>query len=473
MASNSTNPLANVGDPNDPAVYGPVNGVFVTYSAFIAYEQGLVDANARAAAPVISQIDRQYGLNIPIPQPSTPAPQALQSFTGDCQQPNRPGFPGWATFADAAAWANACTATPVTVPPIPPTSPATPSGASAGRGAPAAGATAVPGAAAAAAKLQPHAFDSGFYGEPGSYCDYYPDDPLCDVWNGGGVVLGGGGGGVVVSQPVIIQQGLSATDVHGLVDSGLSTVWSAVVGAIDATVLVAIAAIQDALTALGNAIKAAFAMLSRLGGFILNALKSMLNWVLHSILQVLQDMRNILKHLATDVLLPIAKWIVAQRDRLIALYKRFIRPLIIVIQDIRRVLNILAIFHVPFAQKLDGVLANLERRITAPLLLLLRYTNQVANWLNLIVTANYLLQKPIFLASLNAYKGESINLLTNTMNKPASPAAIAAASNSMGAATITQTKDDLSTYLASGGGVYAQPIASAQDTFSQALLGQG
>jgi hypothetical protein len=461
------------GDPNDPAIYGPVNGVFVTLSTFQAYEQSLVDANARAAAPIIQQINNQYGVNIPVPVPSTPKPATLASWTGDCNAPKQPGFPGWATFADAAAWANACTATHVSVPVTPSAGTGAAAGSSAGRGAPAV--SAIAGRSATSPPLKSHV--SGFdpTGGSGSYCDEFPDDPLCDVWgggSGGGIIFGGGNTGGVY-QPVIIQEGLNATDVHAIVDSGLDTVWSAVVGAIDATVLVAIAAIQNAITALGNAIKAAFAMLARLGGFILNALKSMLTGLLHSILQVLQDIRNIVKHLATDVLLPIAKEIKAMRDRILDYYRRVIRPLLIWIQNVRRVLNILAIFHVPLAQKLDAKLADLERRITAPLLLQLRYINQVANWINLIVTANYLIQKPTFLWSQNAYKGESLNMFANAMAVPASAAQIAAAQTSMGVSTTAQTTADLHTFLSTGSGPYAAPIAAAGDTFAQSLAAQG
>ena len=460
-------------DPNDPAIYGPVNGQYVTLSQFEAYEQSLVDANARAAAPVIQALNNQYGFHIPVPVASKPATPKLVSFTGDCTAPNKPGFPGWASFADAAAWANACTSTHVAVPSAPQTAPTATGSTAAGRGAPAA--AAIAGTPAAAGVNPLHLQSHSEFGDPGSYCDYYPDDPLCDIWGGiggGGIVIGNTGT-TTVEQPVIIQQGLSATDVHGLVDGALSTVWSAVVGAIDSIVAVAIAAIQDAITALGNAIKAAFAMLSRLGGFILNALKSMLNGLLHTIIQVLQDIRNILKKLATDVLLPLAKAIGSLRDKLLDLYRRFIRPMLIVLQDIRRVLNILAIFHVPFAQKLDAKLADLERRITAPFLLLLRYTNQVANWINLIITANYLLQKPVFLASLNAYKGESINLLANAMNTPASAAVQAKAAAAFTLGDATQSKAQLTTYLQTGTGDFAAPIAQAGQTFDDFLATQG
>jgi hypothetical protein len=181
----------------------------------------------------------------------------------------------------------------------------------------------------------------------------------------------------------------------------------------------------------------------------------------------------LLKKLVTDVIIPIAKGIVKMRDRLLQLYRCVIRPLLIWIQNVRRILNILAIFHVPFAAKLDAKLADLERRITAPFLLLLRYSNQVANWVNLIITPNYLIQKPVFLWSQDAYKGESLNLFLNAMNTPASAGAIAAATNSMGATTPQQSAQDLQTFLSTGGGPYAAPIAAAGDTFKQFLASQG
>lgn len=459
-------------DQSKGVIYGGANGEWYTYADFLAFEAQTLQQEEADAATNIGTATSNFAAGNYAPIVPVEASRPPENFTGDCQQPNRPGFGGWASFADAASWANACTATKVQVPYIPPTSPSTPAGTAAGRGAPAASTTAVSGSLAAAGASTPRLQPRSEFGDEGSYCEFYPDDPLCDLWNGGGIVFGGPTGTTGVSQPVIVQEGLSATDVHGLIDGGLKTVWSAVVGAIDATVLVAIAAIQSALTALGNALKAAFAILARLGGFILNALRSLLHGLIKGILQVLQDIRNILKHVVDDVIAPMVKALGNLRDRILALYKRFVRPLIIIIQDVRRVLNILAIFHVPFAQKLDAKLGDLERRLTAPLLLLLRYGNQVANWMNLVVTANYLLQKPIFLWSLNAYKGESINLLANAMNVPASAATVAAARTSMGATTPQQTTADLQTFLTSGSGPYAASISAAGDVLTQSLQAQ-
>jgi hypothetical protein len=460
-------------DPNNPAVYGPVNGVFVTLSEFHAYEQSLVDQNARAAGALWDQLNQASGTDFPNPVTPPAAPAPLQSFTGDCSQPNRPGFPGWATFADAAAWANACTATHVNVPGIPATTPTTPAGSAAGRGAPAAVPIAGGSAAGSTPRLQSHA--SGFdpTGGPGSYCDEFPDDPLCDIWGGGGGIVFGGGSTGSVYQPVIIQEGLNATDVHGIVNGALDTVWSAVVGAIDATILVAIAAIQDAITALGNAIKAAFATLAKWGGKILKFLDKQFHRLMKDILQVLQDIRNWAKKEAKEIIPQLTKAVIAIRKRLLEFYQNYLRKLLIWMQNVRRVLNILAIFHVPFAQKLDAKLADLERRITAPFLLLLRYSNAVANWMNLIVTANYLFQKPMWLWSLNAYRGESINLLTNAMNTPASAAVKAKASTAFTLGDASQSKADLTQYLQTGTGTMAAPIASAQQTFDEFLVTQG
>lgn len=464
--------MAN-GSATDPAIYGPVNGVFVTLSEFQAYEQSLVDANARQAGALWDQLNRANGTNFPNPIPQPPPPAKLATFTGDCSLPNQPGFPGWATFQDAANWANACTATHVNVPTIPATTPSTPAGTGAGRGAPAATAVTVPGAPGSSTRVQPRATTFDPYGNSGSYCDEFPDDPLCNIWGGGGGIVFGGGSTGGVYQPVIIQEGISATDVHGIVDGGLNTVWSAVTGAIDAIVLVAIAAIQDALTALGNAIKAVWAILSRMAGFILNALKSILRDVIKGLIQVFEDIRNILKKIVKDILIPLAKGLASARKRLLEIYQKFIRPLLIWMQDIRRILNILALFHVPFAAKLDAKLADLERRITAPFLLLLRYSNQLANWMNVIVTPKYLFQKPTFLGSLNAYKGESINLLINAMHVSPTAAMKVKASSAFTLGDAKQSKAQLTAFLQSGSGEMAPSITAAQSTFDDFLATQG
>ncbi|MFZ1009330.1 MAG: hypothetical protein WAN65_20985 [Candidatus Sulfotelmatobacter sp.] len=309
-------------------------------------------------------------------------------------------------------------------------------------------------------------------GGTGSYCDDFPDDPLCTLFN---TQQDPGNQPIVVgptSVVIDVTQGISATDVDGIVNGALGDLWDAVVGAVDAVIAEAVGAIQNALTALGNALKAAYAILSRLAGFILNMLKSLWQDVVKGIVAVLQDIKQLLDDLYKDVLAPIVNGIGNIRQALLDVYQRFIRPMLIVLQDLRKLLAILSLFHVSFAQKLDAKLTQLEAKITQPLFYLLSFVNGVANWINLIITAGYLLQKSVFLNSLQAYIGESLHLQINAMNPPPDPARVAATLAANTPPTAAQSAADFSQFISSDTGPVAAAIAVQIPLFDQ-YLSQG
>lgn len=302
-----------------------------------------------------------------------------------------------------------------------------------------------------APKLNP-GFDGGEFLD---YCETFPEDPLCAS------LYGGESGGTIttVNNTTIINAGLSSTDVSGIIDGALAGVWQAATGAVDAVVAAVIGEVQGALTALGNAVKAAYAILSRLAGFVLNLLNTLLHDVLQGIVSALKGIVGLIDGLYNNVIKPALQSLQAIRKMLIDLYTRFIRPVLIVLQNIRKVLSILALFHVKFAAKLDAAIADIQARITQPLFYLLGYVNAVANWMNLIVTAGYLLQKPIFLNSLQAYVGSSLNLQINAMNQAPSASGLAALQAANKVPSPAQTSADFNQFVTSGTGSYPAAIA--------------
>lgn len=371
-----------------------------------------------------------------------------------------------AASAKAAAAANQTIAAGLPTSSQPPTLPgATPP--------PATTTTTTAAATAAAKSTFTAAIDAGLFG--GGYCDQFPDDPSCwsycdpyDPTCG----QGGGGGGGGSSSTTIIEQGLSATDVTGIVNGSLSGLWGILVTAIDAEVAAVVSEIQKAVTALGQALQAAYQILSRLGGFILNLLKTIWDDVVKGLVKALEDIRQLLKDLYNDVIKPALAALQQIRQRLLDIYTRVIRPLILIIQRLRQFLAILKLFHIGFATKLDNALADIQRRITQPLFFLLSYVNTVANWLNLILTATYLIQKPLWMLSLKAYQGSTINLLTNAMTKPVSDADLAAAQAANAPVTAAQSSADVTQYLQTNTGAIADEGAQ-QTTFFQQILTQG
>lgn len=303
----------------------------------------------------------------------------------------------------------------------------------------------------------------------GSYCDLFPDDPFCDlVWpiGGGGI---GGGGTTVTNTTVIEQVGLLAGDVHQAIDTALQGLWGLLTTTLDVVFAGAIAQIQSAITDIGNAVKAVWNILSRLSGLILNFLGHLWYNVLHGLVLAVQDIAGIVKTVFDDFLKPLLNWLRQLRQKILDIWKRFVVPVLIVIQDVRKVLAILAAFHVKWAAKLDLKLADLERKITQPLLTLLGYINQLANWMNLIATAGYLLQKPFLLNSIKAYVGSIIGLQVNAMNQPAVNAATLQQQAALSPPTVQQSKADLTQFLGDGTGAYAAPIADAHSAFEDIL----
>lgn len=308
-----------------------------------------------------------------------------------------------------------------------------------------------------------------------SYCELYPEDPLCSFYSGPGGIYPGtpvSGGYSTIENVTLVTEGLSATDVGQIVDNALDGLWGAVVGAVDVVLAQAIGAIQNVLTDLGNAIKAAYGILSRLAGYILNFLKAMYTAIVKAMVWVLQEIRLLLQDLYKNLLLPMLNGLLQLRKYLLDVYQRFIRPMLIVLQDIRRVLTILSAFHIAFAQKLDAKLGQLEAKITQPLFYLLSFVNGVANWINLIVTAGYLLQKPLFMNSLQAYVGDAVNLQVNSMNRPPSNAAIAAAEKAGSTPPAAQSVADFDSFVTVDSGPLPDLIAGYSAQFDT-YLAQG
>ncbi len=296
------------------------------------------------------------------------------------------------------------------------------------------------------------------------YCAWFPDDPIC--WGSGSCFDascgGGGGGGPIYSGPVTIvinQQGLTLADVASKISGALATAAAAIATAVDTVLGTAIAGIQHAINAIGNQLVSVFHLLARLSGFILQFLKGLLLDVVKGLVAAVRAIGEVLKNVIQGGLIPALQALGKLRDYLVKIYERFLRPLLIVLQDIRKVLAILKVFHIGFATKLDAVLADIQSKISTPLLYLLRFTNTIANYINLILDARLFIQRPLFLASANANKGSLLNLLINAMNPTPDPAAIAAQQAKAVIPTPAQSQGQLQDFLASGGGSMATSIA--------------
>jgi len=323
------------------------------------------------------------------------------------------------------------------------------------------------GSGSAGSGFKPHDVSSGFGGDApvgsAQYCILYPEDPIC---SGGGYNYGLGGGidsgPITINNPVNItinQNGATLADVTSRISGALATAAAAIVTAENAALAAAIAGIQHALNAIGNELASVFHLLSRLAGYVLGFLKTLLKDVVHALVAAVDAIGKMLKDVFAHGIIPALQALQRLRDYLLKIYERYLRPLLIVLQDLRKVLAILKAFHVGFATKLDNVLADIQSKLSTPLLYLLRYTNAIANYINLILDARLFLQRPLFLASANANKGSLLNLLINAMNPTPDPAAVAALQATAVIPTPAESQNALKQFLTNGSGPMAASIA--------------
>lgn len=308
------------------------------------------------------------------------------------------------------------------------------------------------------------------------YCFEYPDDPIC-YYDGGPPSQSGGEGPVTitVNDPttiVINQTGLTIGTVASAIQGALAAAAAAIANATDAAVAAALAGVQNAINALGTALQNVFGVLSRLAGLILKFLQGLLLDIVHALVAAVQAIGQMLKDVFQNVIMPALQALQQLRNYLIQIYQRFLRPLLIWLQDARKVLAILKAFHIGFATKLDNAIADIQAKITAPLFYLLTYTNMVANYLNLILTAGLILQRPLFLNSFNAYKGSALTLGINAMNPTVDPAALAALQASVTVQPPPQSVAATTQLLTDGTGAYADTV-TAQSAQLDVYLLQG
>jgi len=150
--------------------------------------------------------------------------------------------------------------------------------------------------------------------------------------------------------------------------------------------------------------------IGRAVGFLYRIISNFWVRVLRPLLDHARRLGFRLARIYDRIVKPVLAVIERYRRLILRLYEKYARPVLTAIQRVRRALFLLRILRVGFAQKLDDRLARLEGKIAAPFLFLLSQLNELAGWINLLVTIEYLLRDPLLINSLYAYQGDWINI---------------------------------------------------------------
>jgi hypothetical protein len=107
------------------------------------------------------------------------------------------------------------------------------------------------------------------------------------------------------------------------------------------------------------------------------------------------------------------------------IYRTWLKPIVDTIEATRRVFQLLAQLHVPFAREIDAKLAALESRLVQPIREVYARLNEAMNWINRIVDFNGYFQRLTLIASLVRYQRDALKVWWSSIHRPLSSGELA------------------------------------------------
>lgn len=231
-----------------------------------------------------------------------------------------------------------------------------------------------------------------------------------------------------------------------------------------------------AVQTLQGAVAAAIQQTTALLWTIAYAFGKLLQWVhdafvgfLTTLWQLLKKIAGWMKELFTNVLPKLLNVINRLRQFLNQIYLKYIRPILVWLQYFRRFLAILSLFHITWATKLDQWLVKLQGKIIAPYLYVLRTLNGIGTWVNLVVTAQGVIQRAVFVNTMYAYQADWINLWWTAQSATVASFPLAPPGSSDQGAPLSQVSAEFSLWVQTGTGEFAQPAADSNAAFDAAI----
>jgi len=220
-----------------------------------------------------------------------------------------------------------------------------------------------------------------------------------------------------------------------------------------------------AVGALWGAIQAAYNVFVGFGDAAMRGLRGawqFFRWTYDAILKpawlkfwsIVDRVRGTLEH----VLRPVFRVLRAIRDEVLAIYRRYVQPVLDAIGIARQALRVLASLHLAWAQRLDAELGRLEELIDRPFRFVLAQINRVINVVNRIATADGLFQRLALVRSIERDIVYVQREFLNAWHRPLTDDERAAAAKAGKPKSLEQVTRDLHDYMQTGGGADAALI---------------
>lgn len=257
------------------------------------------------------------------------------------------------------------------------------------------------------------------------------------------VDIGGGGGFTDIMVSILV-------DAVEYILSALTYVWTWIQ---QATRLLA-TYLLDVAKSLAKSIVAVGKFFARLWGWLRRFYTDIIKPILRKLNQFIEWLQRTLKRIFGPVLELLQKI----RKEIQKFYDKFLKPILDVIDALRLVLRGLSALGVDWAKELDAKLARLQQLITEPILQAIKRINEIAGWIDRIMTLDGLFQRLAFLRTLGALQRPIIRWAWNSQSTPVSAGEIDAARKRNKPRTAGEIRSAVNEYAQFGGGPYAARI---------------
>lgn len=164
---------------------------------------------------------------------------------------------------------------------------------------------------------------------------------------------------------------------------------------------------RSLVSVLGAVFSGHFQIFTKAALWVGHAMSTLVKKWIPEIIQEIRGLYGKLRHLMQPIVDTIRKIRAIQQ----AYFNQYIRPILNFIQHLRQFLVILRLLHVKFATQLDQRLADLEGKLTAQFMLVLRSLNTVSDYLNYILDPFGLVDSGLYLQTALRSIGALFNAL--------------------------------------------------------------
>ena len=231
---------------------------------------------------------------------------------------------------------------------------------------------------------------------------------------------------------------------------------------IEVAARVTLAAVQWSVTALWAFAKTVYNFAVDIGGFFVkvgrevwDVVRATYENVLKPAWQNFWKLYDRLRKWLDEIFGPVLRVLRLIRSRFLAIYSKFIRPILDLIGIGRRVLSVFQSFGWEWARKLDAQLAALQSRIDAPFRLVLAKINEVINLVNRVVTADGLFQRLALIRSIERDLRQVNRALVNWRSVPLTPADFQRARQRAEERTVRDVEQDIRAHLTTETGTHS------------------